>query len=69
MCVSLATGLSMNTDSLDETADIHLVLNETELSKIININFDIINDTFYVRSIYDYFYQHPNQTQAVSYRV
>ena len=54
MCVPTATSLSMNVNSLNTTADIHLVLSQSELEKIFSIN-----DS--------YFLHHPNQTQAVSH--
>jgi hypothetical protein len=57
--VPIATGLSMNTNSLNTTADIHLVLSKSELEEIFNVDITAL-------TVSSYFTQHPNQTQAVS---
>jgi hypothetical protein len=54
---SRATGLSMNTNSLNTTADIHLVLSKSELEEIFNVDITAL-------TVSSYFTQHPNQTQA-----
>ena len=59
MCVPTATSLSMNVNSLNTTADIHLVLSRSELEKIFFIDPPSSPDS--------YFLHHPNQTQAVSH--
>jgi hypothetical protein len=54
---SRATGLSMNTNSMNTTADIHLVLSKSELNEIFRVNYA-------TQTVSNYFTQHPNQTQA-----
>ncbi|CAI8038064.1 hypothetical protein GBAR_LOCUS21222 [Geodia barretti] len=54
---SRATGLSMNTNSMNTTADIHLVLSKSELKEIFRVHIT-------TQTVSNYFTQHPNQTQA-----